>query len=128
MPCVGLWEKRFALIFGVHQIPGVLLDCPFRYSGLMMESDDDYMSCSHCGALLDVNATFCRECGSSHSDGWREEADVGDDDFEDDFDYESFVADEFSTSGVNRQIPVLWRWVAVGLIGLLLVFYAIGLF
>ena len=127
MPCVGLWEKRFALIFGVHQIPGVLLDCPFRYSGLMMESDDDYMSCAHCGAVLDVNATFCRECGSSHSDGWREEADVRADGFEDEFDYESFVADEFSTSGVNRQTPVFWRWIAIGLLTLLGLFYLLSL-
>ena len=93
----------------------------------MMEADDDYMSCAHCGAVLDVNATFCRECGSSHSDGWREEADVGADGFEDDFDYESFIADEFSTSGVNRQTPVFWRWIAIGLLTLLGLFYLLSL-
>ena len=93
----------------------------------MMEADDDYMSCAHCGAVLDVNATFCRECGSSHSDGWREEADVRADGFEDEFDYESFVADEFSTSGVNRQTPVFWRWIAIGLLTLLGLFYLLSL-
>ncbi|MAI35929.1 MAG: hypothetical protein L7W43_09260 [Rubripirellula sp.] len=71
--------------------------------------------CRHCGAVLNEGADFCRACGSSDSDGWRDDADLVDDDF----DYDAYLLEEFSTSGLNRQTPILWRWVAIGLIMLL---------
>lgn len=78
-------------------------------------NQDDYQGCVHCGAVLNAGADFCRECGSSDSDGWRDEVDFGDDEF----DYDEYVKEEFSASGLNRQTPTLWRWVAMGLIVLL---------
>ncbi|MGI9473899.1 MAG: zinc ribbon domain-containing protein [Rubripirellula sp.] len=80
---------------------------------------EDWESCPHCGAEIKVDATFCRHCGSSDTDGWREE----DSDVEiDGFDYDEFVAENFSGSPVNSQTRPLWRWVAVGL----LLLFALG--
>lgn len=86
-------------------------------------ADDDYRGCPHCGAVLDEQASFCRECGSSDADGWREDIDVGDDEF----DYEEYIETEFSDSGVNRQTPTLWRWVAIGLIVILGLLYLLAI-
>ena len=97
---------------------GVLLGCLLRYPARMasIDPDDDYIACPHCGAELGPTATFCSECGSSDADGWSTEADVGGDDF----DYEDYVAANFSESSVNRETPALWRWVAVVLLILFL--------
>ncbi len=103
--------------------PGFLSGKPVRYPAGMMSERDDYMGCPHCGAVLAGGANFCRECGSSDTDGWSEEIDTG----EDDFDYDDYIADEFSESGLNRQTPAIWRWVAVGLIVLLALLYVVAL-
>jgi predicted amidophosphoribosyltransferase len=69
--------------------------------------------CPHCGAEIQLNAKFCRHCGSSESDGWRDEFD----DYEDDeFDYDEYVAEEFSTSAANQQTRPMWRFVSVVLL------------
>jgi hypothetical protein len=83
------------------------------------DADDDYMGCPHCGAALSDGADFCRACGSSDADGWGDAVDLGDDEF----DYDDYIAAEFSGSGVNRQTPMFWRWVAIGLLILYGFFY-----
>ena len=106
-------------------IPRVLSGNSLRYPKHMMcdHYNDEYMGCPHCGAVLSDDASFCRECGSSDADGWSEEFDVGDDEF----DYDNYVADEFPESGMNRQTPTLWRWVAVALIVLFALLYVAAL-
>lgn len=74
----------------------------------------DSTACPHCGADIRSNARFCRHCGSSDSDGWRESDDYGND--EDDFDYEQFVEENFSEGVTNTQTRPLWRLVAVVLL------------
>ncbi|MEM9588070.1 MAG: zinc ribbon domain-containing protein [Planctomycetota bacterium] len=64
----------------------------------------DRFSCSHCGADLPAKATFCKHCGSSDQDGWQEEDESLAAD--DDFDYDSFIEDEFGTgAGSNSLSP-----------------------
>ena len=67
--------------------------------------------CPHCGAEIRSDAKFCRHCGSSDSDGWREDDDFETDD--DDFDYDQFVRQNFSESVTNTQTSPWWRLVAV---------------
>ena len=76
--------------------------------------------CPHCGGEIRADANFCRHCGSSESDGWRDDEDYETD--VDDFDYEQYVEDNFSSSLTTTRTPPLWRWVAV----LLLVLFALG--
>ena len=80
---------------------------------------DSWTPCPHCGAEIPANAKFCRHCGSSDSDGWREDEDWSDND---DFDYEQFVEDNFEGSMTNTQTAPLWRLVAV----ILLILFGIG--
>ncbi|MFK8114182.1 MAG: zinc-ribbon domain-containing protein [Rubripirellula sp.] len=75
---------------------------------------DDSFQCSHCGAELSSGANFCRECGSSESDGWQED-ELGNSD-DDGFDYEEFVDREFGDSVANKETPAIWRFVAVVLL------------
>lgn len=75
--------------------------------------------CPHCGADISVTARFCRHCGSSDADGWREDED---DDFADDFDYDDYVRQNFSETITNTQTRPLWRLVAV----ILLALFAMG--
>lgn len=83
----------------------------------------DLVPCPHCGAEIQADANFCRYCGSSDSDGWREEGEW-DDDADDDFDYDQYVADNFEGSTTNTNTAPMWRLVAV----ILLVLFALGYF
>ncbi len=77
--------------------------------------------CPHCGADIRANARFCRNCGSSDADGWREGwQDDGSDD--DDFDYDAFVEENFSDRLTNPTTAPLWRLVAV----VLLIIFVLG--
>ncbi|MGB1926669.1 MAG: hypothetical protein ACPHL6_09065 [Rubripirellula sp.] len=82
-------------------------------------------SCAHCGGDIPDSADFCHHCGSSDSDGWSEQALIGDlnPDHEDEFDYDGFVAEEFGTNRLNRTTPRIWRFVA----GVLLLLFFLGL-
>jgi len=74
----------------------------------------EQVACTHCGQWIDADARFCRHCGSSDEDGWR------DDDAEllgdDDFDYDEFVRENFSRAVTRTQTRPLWRIVAVVLL------------
>jgi uncharacterized membrane protein YvbJ len=76
----------------------------------------DMTACPHCGAEIAADANFCRYCGSSESDGWRDESESD----VDDFDYEEYVADNFGTSPHRTSIAPLWRLVAFVLLVLFL--------
>lgn len=93
---------------------GVLLGCRLRYPVDMIRDDEpeDYSVCPHCGAELASSATFCSECGSSDADGWSEEVDVGGEDF----DYDAYVANNFSESRASTEVKTEWRWVAIGML------------
>jgi len=80
-----------------------------------------FVPCPHCGEEIRSDAKFCRHCGSSDSDGWREESDW-EEDAEDDFDYEEFVADHFEVGSTNTRTAPAWRLVAV----ILLILFALG--
>ena len=81
----------------------------------------EFVPCPHCGADIDVTATFCRHCGSSDADGWKEDWD--DDENDDEFDYEQFVQREFSPQVTNTATPVLWRITSVILLIVFAVFF-----
>lgn len=81
--------------------------------------DDDYFVCPHCGADVLEHATFCRECGASDESGWGEEDYAPDVDgsigYDDDFDYDEFVAREFPSSGDAKNRDQAKQWL-VGLV------------
>ena len=70
----------------------------------------EQIPCPHCGADIDATANFCRHCGSSDADGWREDFD---NDIDDDFDYEQFVEENFPEHTTNTQTRTLWRFIAL---------------
>ena len=93
----------------------------FRFDAVCLAMTRQLVPCPHCGADIDSKASFCRHCGSSDADGWK------DDDGEDDFDYEEFVEDNFSSRVTNTQTPVIWRVTALILLIILAYFiYRIG--
>lgn len=74
--------------------------------------------CPHCGGEIAVDAKFCRHCGSSDSDGWRDDEEGFADSYGEDFDYDEFVQDEFAGEDIshpltNTKTKTGWRLVAV---------------
>lgn len=61
---------------------------------------------------------------TSHDDDWYEDEPDDEDDWSDDFDYESFVEENFSNQSTNTQTQPIWRWVSA----VLLFVFAISLF
>ena len=62
--------------------------------------------CPSCGAPVQFGAAACRACGSDSDTGWSRNADTDGADLGetfDDFDYDSFLEDEFPS-----QTPSLW--------------------
>ena len=77
--------------------------------------------CPHCGAELDDDATVCPECGSCEDTGWSDRAryeNIGVP-YEDDFQYEEFVAEEFG-SGKKNSDSMKWVWIVVAVFLILL--------
>lgn len=73
-------------------------------------------ACPHCGAEIPADATFCRYCGSSESDGWRDEFESDDDDF----DYDEYISENFSSSVVPTGQKRIWQIIALVLLLLFL--------
>lgn len=81
--------------------------------------------CPNCGAEVPSNALACPECGADHRTGWSDYAEEQRLDLPDDeFDYESFIKEEFSDKKSKdiRQPALLWRVVAILLLVLLVFF------
>ena len=79
--------------------------------------------CPNCGTEIPSEAKACLECGSCEETGWSEQAhyeDIGVD-YDDSFDYESFVDEEFG-DGRNRlrKSPMQWIWMIVAFILIIL--------
>jgi hypothetical protein len=83
------------------------------------------MICPNCGAEVPPKARACPECGSDEETGWSEEAQAGGLDLpEENFDYNDFVEREFGKkSPVPRGVHWVWWLVAMGLVGVLLLFW-----
>jgi hypothetical protein len=81
--------------------------------------------CPNCGAEVPRNAKACPECGSDENTGWSEKANADNLGLpEEDFDYDSFVKEEFGAGRAKpRGINWLWWMVAFFLAGLLLVLF-----
>lgn len=76
--------------------------------------------CPHCGGEIAAKAKFCRHCGSSDTDGWRDDQEYDTD--VDDFDYDRYVEENYPGTVTNTQTRPLWRLVAV----ILLALFAMG--
>ena len=75
-----------------------------------------FVPCPHCGADIRDDASFCRHCGSSDADGWSDPYQADEFGDEDDFDYESYVAEHHSDSLTNTNLAPVWRAVIVILV------------
>ena len=89
----------------------MIVDIPAGLSVRPTPTAMSTVSCPHCGADISADAEFCRHCGSSDADGWRDDFPAGDED--DGFDYDAFVDENFSSGMTNTRIAPLWRLVAV---------------
>lgn len=81
-------------------------------------------TCPQCGAILPHNAKACPECGSDEKTGWSNSAHADQLGIpEDEFDYESFVNEEFdSRSPKPRGIHWVWWLTALLLVLAFLLF------
>ncbi|WP_162006638.1 zinc ribbon domain-containing protein [Roseimaritima sediminicola] len=68
--------------------------------------------CPHCGAAVAIDAEVCRACGYD----WDQYVDHPDSDAEDDFDYDEFIASEFSDSPVSTTLRPWQRAVVIALV------------
>jgi hypothetical protein len=78
--------------------------------------------CPQCGAWVPPDARACPECGSDEQTGWHDRAQAQRLDLPpdpDEFDYDSFVAQEMGTQPTRKLHPV-WAITAVILLALLL--------
>jgi hypothetical protein len=72
--------------------------------------------CPNCGAEVPPNAKACPECGSDETTGWSEKAYADNLGLPgEEFDYEEFVKEEFST-GRAKPRGIGWFWWVVALI------------
>jgi len=81
-----------------------------------MSAQDGY--CPNCGADVPPDAKACPECGSCEETGWSDQAKYEriDVDYDDDFDYESFVDEEFGGGKTRRKSPMQWIWAIVAIL------------
>ena len=72
--------------------------------------------CPNCGAEVSPRSKTCRACGADDQTGWSEDAQHGGLDLPgEDFDYDSFVADEFGGRRVKPR-GLHWFWWLVALL------------
>lgn len=77
--------------------------------------------CPNCGAEVPPGAKACPACGSDEQTGWSDDAHAGSLGLPDeDFDYEDFAAREFRGGGRAARRAGRGRWIAVGLLVLIL--------
>ena len=99
------------------------------FAGRLSVMAYELVPCQHCGEDIPADANFCRHCGSSDQDGWKDDAYDGV--VDDEFDYDEFVEENFphqyAADGgprgyTNKNTKPVWRLVAV----LLLILFALG--
>ncbi len=67
--------------------------------------------CPVCGEDVPPRALACPECGADHNSGWKADTDLDGLDLPDeDFDYDEFVKNEFSTQVKPSGIKPIW-WI-----------------
>ena len=80
--------------------------------------------CPVCGEDVPPRALACPECGADHNSGWREDyldgAGVPD---EEEFDYDSFVKEEFGGKPKSTIKPIWWITAVVLLLALVLGYF-----
>lgn len=84
----------------------------------------DTFSCPHCGAEVNFEADFCRECGSDPQTGWGREVEYGSLDLPEpmeDEEYEDFLAKEFGGSPSSKTLKARQKRLLLGL-GLIVLF------
>jgi hypothetical protein len=86
--------------------------------------------CPVCGEDVPARAKACPHCGACEKSGWNEEM-SGTDGLDlpgEDFDYEKFTQEEFGTPRKLRGKELFWKVIAVSLIVLLLLAFAVNMF
>jgi uncharacterized membrane protein YvbJ len=87
--------------------------------------------CPVCGADVPSDAKVCPECGADEETGWSEKARydaMGIPTDEEDFDYDEFVKREFDGARPKRKLQRLWTIVAIAVVLLFAVVFAVKLF
>lgn len=71
--------------------------------------------CPVCDHEVPRGALACPECGADHNSGWREDAETyeGLDLPDEDFNYDQFVREEFSSSIKPAGIKTIWWLTAI---------------
>ena len=77
---------------------------------------EDFTVCQHCGAEIRAEVRFCRHCGSSDSDGWSEDTEYE----EEEFDYESYVSENFDDGKLTTSLSLHWKVVTLVLLSIFL--------
>jgi hypothetical protein len=79
--------------------------------------------CPVCGTEVIRGAKACPECGADEKSGWKGNGGADGLDLpEDEFDYDSFVAEEFGAGKSRRSLHPLWVVTGV-VLGVILLFF-----
>ena len=70
--------------------------------------------CPVCDAQVPRNAAACPDCGSCYESGWRTEDE--EDDTEEEFDYDRWLAREEGREQAPEQLNPLWKWAALAVL------------
>ncbi len=85
--------------------------------------------CPVCGEDVPPKSLACPECGADHNSGWKEEIlDVSSIPSDEDFNYEEFVKEEFSTEIKPKEMRTIWWITAITLLILSIVLMFGGFF
>lgn len=64
-----------------------------------------YFDCPHCGGRVKSTATACPHCGSDDQTGWSDRDGDASESYEDDFDYDEYIAEEFPEHLEGSRAP-----------------------